>query len=193
MATDSSEIENFCKLKNIPVVMTSDQHTTCTDRTSEAAQHLGCQYVLEIQGDEPTLLAKDMDKMIEKAIDENVPASILYTKLEKNLVYNQNIVKLVVDSRSRALYFSRSPIPCSYKEKEVDYFRQIGLYFWTTEFLKVLTGLPIGPLETIEETQVMRLVENKIDTLMVYTDFNPLGVDLPSDIEKAESILKRSI
>lgn len=191
VATDHSEIKEFCERKGIRCILTSPNHKCCSDRTNEACQLVNADFVLEIQGDEPTLMAEDMDMFIEKSFDTNILISILYTDLAPIEVNNPNIVKLVFDNQSKALFFSRSPIPNNFKSKKVNYYRQIGLYFWSSELLKVFSETPIGTLEMIEDSHTLRFVENHYDVLMVYTSSNPVGVDLQKDIKKAEKYLKR--
>ncbi len=193
VATDHEEIAAFCSSKDIPYVMTSSEHKSCCDRTNEACQQIGADIVVEVQGDEPTLTGEEIGKFIDKTLDEEkFDLSILYTDVPAEEVNNPNIVKLVVNGKSRAIYFSRSPIPHNFKSKPVNYYKQIGLYLWRSEVLKRFAETPIGPIETIEDTQVLRMVENDFDTLMVYTPHDTIGVDHPEDIKKAEAFLKNA-
>jgi 3-deoxy-manno-octulosonate cytidylyltransferase (CMP-KDO synthetase) len=120
VATDHLEIEAYCKSEQMPCIMTSDKHVTCTDRTNEAAQMLKYEFILEIQGDEPALFAEDMDKLIDAAFQSQCGAAILYTNLPSEFADDPNHVKLVVDANSRALYFSRSAIPNYAKKADVE-------------------------------------------------------------------------
>ncbi len=190
VATDHEDIAAFCSSKFIPYVMTSSEHKSCCDRTNEACQKIGADIVVEVQGDEPTLLAEEIDKFVNKIQkEEKYDLAMLYTDILPEQVNDPNVVKLVVNSKSRAIYFSRSPIPHNFKSRPVKYYKQIGLYLWKSEVLKRFSETPIGPIEIIEDTQVLRVVENDFDAVMVYTPNNTIGVDVYEDIKKAEEFL----
>ena len=190
IATDHEYIESFCKREGIPYVMTSPEHKNCAERTNEVCQRLGVEFVVEIQGDEPTLMANEIDSFINKTFENGAfDVAILYTDLSSNLATNENTVKLVVDKNSKALFFSRSPIPFNFRSKPMKYYKQIGLYLWRSEFLNRFSELPVGYLEGIEDTHMLRLIENHFDTLMIYARNDAIGVDVPEDIEKVESFL----
>ena len=190
VATDDSEIEKFCINNNIKCVLTSPKHKCCSDRTNEACHIINAKFVLEIQGDEPTLMAEDMDIFIKKSFDSESQISILCTDLDYNEINNLNVVKLVFDKESKALFFSRSAIPNNFKSKVVNYYKQIGLYFWSAEMLKIFSETPIGTLEKIEDSHTLRFIENHYDVFMVYTANDTIGVDLPQHIKAAEDYLR---
>lgn len=193
IATDHEDIESFCKRESIPCIMTSPKHKNCSERTNEVCQILGTEFVAEIQGDEPTLVAGEIDTFIRKSFEyRDFDLTILCTVLSPEHASNENIVKLVFDKHSRALFFSRNPIPFNFKSKPVKYYKQIGLYLWRAESLKRFSETPAGYLESIEDTHMLRLIEYDFDTLIILTEKDAVGVDVPEDIKKAEDFLMDS-
>ena len=120
VATDHINIYEFCNDNNMPCVMTSDTHRNCSERTNEVVTKFNADYVLEIQGDEPTLKTKEIDIFLKKVINYKKYDFIsLYTNLPSDKVFDPNIVKVVINNNSEAIFFSRSAIPNNFKSIEV--------------------------------------------------------------------------
>ena len=110
----------------------------------------------------------------------------LYTKLSIDNVSDTNIVKVVINNNFEAIYFSRSIIPYNFKSIDVEYFNTIGLFYWNAKSLKNFCSLPISKLELIEDTHMLRMIENKFTIKMIYTEINTIDVNVPEDILKVE-------
>lgn len=194
VATDHVEIEEFCKREKMPCVMTSSLHKNCSERSNEVCQRFGADFVVEIQGDEPTLTSADIDDFINKAFEyERFDVATQYTDLTFEQAKDEHNVKLVVDKNSRALFFSRCPIPYNLKSQPVRYYKQVGLFLWPAEAIKRFSETPKSYLESIEDTHMLRLIENHFDVLLVYTPKYTVGVDVAEDIKEAEGFLKSSL
>ena len=187
VATDHLEIYDFCGSNDIPCVMTSDSHKNCSERTNEVATKYNADYVLEIQGDEPTLKTSEINLFLEKAKNYcDYDFICLYTNLSIDNANNPNIVKVVNNNNSEAIYFSRSVIPFNFKSSVVEYFNTIGLFYWNAKSLKKFSNLPISKLERIEDTHMLRMIENNFRIKMIYTEINTIDVNVPEDILKVE-------
>jgi 3-deoxy-manno-octulosonate cytidylyltransferase (CMP-KDO synthetase) len=192
IATDHDEIAAFCRKEDIAYIMTSPDHKNCSERTDEVCGILGADFVVEIQGDEPVLTADEIDSFITRSFEyKNFDVTLSYTDVAPELAENKQIVKLVLDKDSRALFFSRSCIPQNFKLKHVNYYKQIGLYLWNAAALKRFSETPVGYLESIEDTHTLRLVENHFDAIMVYSPKDTIGVDGPGDIAKVEEFIRQ--
>lgn len=192
VATDHDDIRRFCEEKHIPCVMTSPEHKNCAERSNEVCQKVKAEFVIEVQGDEPTLLPQDVDSFIDQAFDfEQFDVVTQYTRISQEEALNPNAVKLVVGPGQKALFFSRCPIPYNFKVKNPDYYKQVGLYVWTADALKRFSATPTGYLERAEDTHMLRLVESGFDGRLVETKISSVGVDVPDDIAQAEEFLRR--
>ncbi len=121
LATDHEEIFNVAEKHNVPVVMTRSSHRSGTDRVHEAACILGAEddnIVINIQGDEPLLDPKMLDELIECFQNSDVEIATLAREISFEDVVNPNIVKVVLDLKSFAIYFSRAPIPYFFSNLE---------------------------------------------------------------------------
>lgn len=191
VATDHQDIATYCDTHDIPFFMTSTDHKNCAERTNEICKKLGSDLIVEIQGDEPTLSGKDIDGFVERSNEiQDYDVTMLYTDLPAALAKNSHIVKLVFDKNSRALFFSRCPIPLNFKSRAVKYYKQIGLYLWCAGALEKFSSSPPGYLEKTEDTHMLRLIEYHFNAFVIYSPKDMVGVDVPDDIAKAEDHLK---
>jgi 3-deoxy-manno-octulosonate cytidylyltransferase (CMP-KDO synthetase) len=191
VATCDSEIESVCRKYQIPVVMTSSSHERCTDRVSEAI--LKCNIVLQdrdliimVQGDE-ILVTPDMIEMVIADYENTRNPVInllsrLYTEADH---VDPNVVKVVSSPDQRALYFSRSPIPSTYREKEAPIYQQTGVIGFERAFLDTFSQLPQTPLEKIESIDMLRVLEHGLPLRVVFTPVETVAVDVPADLVRA--------
>lgn len=195
IATDHSDIYSHAKSINAEVVMTSINHQSGTDRVEECVRNIETDLIINIQGDEPFITKEPLKSLISVFNNKNVNvASMMHILLKDSDIQNSNNVKVVVDSFSNALYFSRSAIPFFRNDDiqiiRIDYFKHIGIYAFRPEMLRKFVALPVSKLEKIEKLEQLRLLENGYKIKMVLTDYTGIGIDTPEDIEKAEQLLK---
>ncbi len=185
-------------------VMTSPEHPSGTDRLAEAVKDVDVDVVINIQADEPLVQPSMIDELAQVfEYEKNVQMATLIKRIhEKEEIANPNIVKVVVDRKGFALYFSRSPIPYLRRDgeetissgEELDdasarYFKHIGLYAYTKDFLRVFTNLPKSTLEDEEKLEQLRVLEHGYKIRTIETRYDTIGVDTPDDLEKVKAIL----
>jgi 3-deoxy-manno-octulosonate cytidylyltransferase (CMP-KDO synthetase) len=189
VATDDERILAAVRSFGAEALMTSGACASGTDRVAEAASRADAAIVVNIQGDEPLLRGKMLDALVRGLEESGAPMASLMARVERlELMGDPHIVKVVVDGRGDALYFSRSPLPCGAS----DYFYQhIGIYAYRREFLLGYSGLPPSRLERAEKLEQLRALESGHRIRMVETDAPTLSVDAPEDIIKVERFLAR--
>jgi 3-deoxy-manno-octulosonate cytidylyltransferase (CMP-KDO synthetase) len=105
---------------------------------------------------------------------------------------NPNNVKVVTDSKGRALYFSRALIPHDRDGTgRVQYYKHLGLYAYTAQALGRFSQLPPSQLEQLEKLEQLRLLENDIPIAVVETTLDTVGVDTEEDLRKVEEYFRR--
>ncbi len=100
-----------------------------------------------------------------------------------------------MDKNNFALYFSRAPIPHrahNCETKSPAYFKHIGLYAYTKDFLFVYKNLPTSNLEKIERLEQLRVLEEGFRIKVLETKYETVGVDTPEDLEKVKAYLKKT-
>jgi 3-deoxy-manno-octulosonate cytidylyltransferase (CMP-KDO synthetase) len=207
IATDDPRIREAAEIHGAPVVMTSPEAPSGTDRIAEAAADLDAAFITNIQGDEP-LITADMIEAAAGALAqaEDCQMSTLRAALRDEAeLYDPNVVKVITDRRDRALYFSRLPLPYSEKMNgfpragqkapagpfSLDgYFKHVGLYCYRKSFLLAFAGLRAGFLEETEKLEQLRVLENGYRIAVAFTNQDPVGVDTPEDLNKVIALLK---
>lgn len=186
VATDDERIANAVRRFGGDVVMTRTDHNSGTDRLAEAAQNLSPDaLVVNVQGDEPLIEPEVIDRAVATAHLGDADMVTLMTRLTaRNSIEDPNRVKVVVDRKGFALYFSRSPIPHSGTT-----FLHLGLYVYRVGFLRRFTQLERTPLEIAERLEQLRALEHGFRIRVVEVESESWGIDTPADLEKFKSVL----
>lgn len=189
VATDDSRIADHVKSFGGNVIMTSDQHTSGTDRCAEVAEKLKNDYqtIINIQGDEPFIKPEQINTVADLISQKEVQiATLVRPALKVEEVENQNLVKAVLDKGGKAIYFSRLPVPF-YKDRilfaERKYFIHTGIYGYKIETLLEITKIQDSYLEQAESLEQLRWIENGYSVFARISDFPTYAVDIPEDIE----------
>jgi len=192
VATDSVKIKEVVDNFGGIAILTSKEHQSGTDRIAEVAESLDSDIIVNVQGDEPLINQKVLSSLLKIFEDSSIQIASLMTKIKDlKQLSNPNLVKVVVDNISNALYFSRSVIPYNRDNIPlVDYWQHIGVYAYRRNALMRLVKLPSGKLEQAEKLEQLRALENGIPIKMIKTEYNGIGVDTPEDLLKLESLLK---
>jgi 3-deoxy-manno-octulosonate cytidylyltransferase (CMP-KDO synthetase) len=198
VATDDERIYQHLEDMGCVVEMTSVMHQSGTDRCAEVAnRHPSFQIVINIQGDEPFIQPQQIDKVIEPFFTDQQPAiSTLAKKIdEEALLFNPNVVKVVVNRLGNAIYFSRATIPFVRQVESSEwlnyavFFKHIGLYGFQREDLLNITQLPISALEKTESLEQLRWLDNGYTIAVSITDTETYGIDTPADLENVKKIM----
>ncbi|WP_411824083.1 3-deoxy-manno-octulosonate cytidylyltransferase [Leptospira sp. 'Mane'] len=185
VATDDEKIRDAVLSFGGKVAMTRVDHETGTDRIIEVA-HQFPEYdvIVNIQGDEPGIEPELIDGVVDLKLKntdwEMTTAAVRFAETEDP--NDPNRVKVVFDQLSRANYFSRSPIPSSFKKK-ADYFRHLGIYSYERKFLLNYHSLPVSDWEMSESLEQLRALQNGNTIGVFLANKANLGVDSPRDLE----------
>lgn len=194
VATDHEEIEKEVKSFGGHVVMTSVNHPTGTDRLAEVAAKLP-QYdiIVNVQGDEPLIDPDVIDRLAQDLMDhEDLDMATVATPLRKDEYEDPSAVKVVVNQKGEALYFSRSLIPYPRHEFSVPPLKHVGIYAYRRDFLLAYAKMEQTPLEKTESLEQLRALEMwyKIGVIPVETE--DIGIDTEADLKKANEYFERN-
>ena len=194
VATDDERIRDCVTGFGGRVVMTRADHQSGTDRLGEVAGQERHAYYVNIQGDEPLIKAEAIDRLIAETQAQVAVMSTLACPLDPvadaATIQDPNVVKVARAQDGYALYFSRAPIPYPRNSEHARYHKHIGIYMYMRQTLLELCKLPPSPLELAESLEQLRAMEHGVPILAVETDYSPVGVDVPADIELAEARLR---
>jgi 3-deoxy-manno-octulosonate cytidylyltransferase (CMP-KDO synthetase) len=190
--TDSDEIIDILIKYSIKFFKSKGNHDTGTDRISEFANKFNCDVIINVQGDEPFINKSDLNLIINNFKNDNtneIEAISLKTNI-KNIdeIEDSSNVKVITDSNSNAIYFSRNPIPHNRSGNNVKYFKHIGVYAFRKNALIKFSKLKKSKLEQAEMIEAIRFIDNgmKIKILEVFNNY--IGIDTIEDLKKARKI-----
>lgn len=179
--------------------MTAAAHRSGTDRVAEVARDLDCDIVINVQGDEPAIEPAAIAQVLTPLRSGDAQMSTLRRAIIDAADYmNPSVVKVVVDGRGDALYFSRAPIPFFRGSGPAEAgryemsgaagvsrpWKHIGLYAYRREFLLSIAELAPTPLEIAESLEQLRVLEHGFRIRTVESAFDSIGVDTPEDLER---------
>jgi 3-deoxy-manno-octulosonate cytidylyltransferase (CMP-KDO synthetase) len=196
IACDHELVASVARGFGAKVVFTSKSHDCGTDRISEVVNPLDVRIVINIQGDEPLIQPSVIDSVASALLDnKDINMATLMKRItDQELIDDPNVVKVVVDKNNFALYFSRAAIPHLAVNSEVEqpvYFKHIGLYGYTKDFLFTYKNLPVSNLEKTEKLEQLRVLEEGFRIKVIETNFDTVGVDTPEDLEKVKEFLRK--
>lgn len=200
VAADDASIVDACARHGVAAILTRADHATGSDRLAEACAQLGLggdDAVVNVQGDEPliepTLIAACADLL--DARPDCVMSTAAHEIDNAGDFANPNVVKVVLDARGRALYFSRAPIPhrrdaaSAAAPMQPAPLRHIGLYAYRAGFLRRFPTLAASPLEAIEALEQLRVLWHGERIAVHLSALRPgPGVDTPQDLERVRAL-----
>ncbi|MFH0838998.1 MAG: 3-deoxy-manno-octulosonate cytidylyltransferase [Candidatus Omnitrophota bacterium] len=206
IACDDERIFNVVKDFGAKVTLTAKEHSSGTDRLTEIVNPLDVRVIVNIQADEPLIQPSMIDEVASALLqDPKLSIATLRKRItQPEELTDPNVVKVVVDKNEFALYFSRSiiPYPKDYflkgqtvnKEflKHNFYFKHIGLYAYTKDFLFTFKNFPLSVLEKLEGLEQLRALENGYNIKVPETKYETIGIDTPEDLKKAEEFIAKT-
>ncbi|MCO5113168.1 MAG: 3-deoxy-manno-octulosonate cytidylyltransferase [Bdellovibrionaceae bacterium] len=197
VATDSEEIAAVVTEAGFKVVMTPVECASGTDRIWQALsshpEYQTARKIINIQGDEPLIDPRAIEALAEFIKQQNEDCWVtLGAELVLEDIENKNAVKVVVNQKGKALYFSRWPIPFSRTPPYVGHpnvLKHVGLYAYTYEALKSFCEAPVSDLEQSESLEQLRALDLGYSIYVLKTDYHSQGVDTKEDLLKLEKFL----
>jgi 3-deoxy-manno-octulosonate cytidylyltransferase (CMP-KDO synthetase) len=185
IATDSERVLEACKEFGGQCVMTSDTHRSGTDRIAEAVAGADADIIVNLQADEPLIEPENIDLVAQLLIDdpEAEMATLVADFQDKEQIADPNVVKCIVDTNGRAIYFSRSVIPYDRDAggagELTNYLRHLGIYAYRRSFLLEITKKPQTPLELSEKLEQLRVLEYGHSIVTGKVKHSWEGIDTP--------------
>jgi 3-deoxy-manno-octulosonate cytidylyltransferase (CMP-KDO synthetase) len=195
IATCDDDIRQAATAFGAPVLMTASTHERASDRVAEAAAELDAEIVVMIQGDEPLITPAMIDSALAPLIaDQSVKCVNLARRINYQREYfDPNTIKIVMNTKGEALYFSRSPIPAAdfTKAEAPPLFKQVCVIPFRRAFLLQFARLEPTPLERAESIDMLRALEHGYAVRLVETEIDTHAVDTEEDLRLVETLMQR--
>ncbi|MGZ5285723.1 MAG: 3-deoxy-manno-octulosonate cytidylyltransferase [Flavisolibacter sp.] len=191
VVTDSDIIEEEIRRYGGQPVRSKKIHESGTDRIAEALEELEADIILNVQGDTPFIKKDPLQKLLQLFNDPEVQVgSLMQVITNPETIGDPNRVKVCVDQKMNALFFSRSVIPYPRNAAaSITYHEHIGVYAFRRKALMDFTAWPVTPLEDAEKIECIRFLEHGISLRMALTDYMGVSIDTPGDLEIAKTLL----
>jgi 3-deoxy-manno-octulosonate cytidylyltransferase (CMP-KDO synthetase) len=194
VATDDRRVAEAVHRFGGTVELTPGDLRSGSDRVAFVAKAMNdAAIVVNVQGDEPLIEPAMIDEVIKPVLDEpSVDVGTLVRRIENaEEPANPNIVKVVIDAKGFAMYFSRSPIPYARnRQSAAELYKHIGLYVYRRDFLMTFASLPETTLERTEQLEQLRVLEHGYRMKTVVTEYDSIPVDTPADVEMVRRLLQ---
>lgn len=196
VATDDVRIADEVMSFGGRYVMTDPNHRSGTDRCREALDLVEEKFdaVVNIQGDEPFINPLQINLLCDLIQENDTCLASLAKRIgSEDELFSPNTVKVVMNTKGNALYFSRNPMPFMRNVDHDDwikkgvFYKHIGIYAYKAETLRQVAAMPASRLETSESLEQLRWLENGLSIRMGITEAENVSIDVPSDIGKAEA------
>ena len=194
VATDDQRIVDEVESFGGNVMMTSSDHVSGTERCIEVAEkHNDFDVLINIQGDEPLVDVAQIEQLIDAFDEDQVQIATLASKKISSIeLSNPNRIKVITDAQSNALYFSRSVIPNNSKQDKIySYLKHIGLYAFTKQSLNRISSMTSCEIERAESLEQLRWMYHGEKIRVVQTTIETPNIDVPEDVEKVLSLLRK--
>jgi 3-deoxy-manno-octulosonate cytidylyltransferase (CMP-KDO synthetase) len=195
VAADDEAIIKVCKEHGIEAMLTSTTHKSGTDRIHECATILNLaddEIIVNVQADEPFIEPDVVESLMSKLKElqkEDAPFIMgsCYNAINADSAQDPNLVKVVLDDKENAIYFSRSAIPYN-QGGGAKYFGHIGIYGFSKKSLKEFCTLGDAPIEDIEKLEQLRAIYHAKKITMVKVASTGFGIDTKEDLARAIEI-----
>ena len=194
LAIDHPKTEIVCQELGLSYIMTSDSHPEHISRIWEVSQRIRADYYLCVNGDEPLI----EPRCIEKVIPDTVQTRPYFRGAMRSLTDPAETIdfaniKLATTEEGKCIYMSRSPVPYPRGTLLYSYKKYVGIECFNKPVLDLFVSSEMGRLERIEDIDHLRFLERGQELWFMDTDSNSLSVDTPKDLEKVEKIIRQKL
>lgn len=191
VATDNEKIKDAVESFGGQVVMTSSSCMTGTDRLAEANLILDCDFLINVQGDEPLIEPDDINAVIK--CYKNNPGTVVNAMAKIHIeedFRSKSVPKLVTSLSGKLLYMSRAPIPTNKEHELKTAYKQVCIYAFAREHLEMFANAQQKtPVEEIEDIEILRFLENDVFVQMIEVNDSSVAVDFPSDVGRVVKLI----
>ena len=188
LVTDSERIKKTAESYDIKVIMTGSHHKTGSDRLAEACQHVDCDVVVNIQGDEPLVNPEHIDAIVEPLLDDSsLQISVGVTSYTKKNSFSD--IKAVLDLDGNIMYCSRTDLPSDARTPVKEMLKMCFIVPFRKDFLHQYASWKPTPLEKIEYNEYLRILEHGVRIRGVQVKDAKISVDTAEDLEEIRELM----
>ena len=190
VCADDQKIVNVVKKHGGEAILTSKKYRNGTERIAEVSKKFkNIKLVVDVQGDEPLVDPKDIDRVINFHLKNNKFDIVVPCMQADENFASRNLVKVVFSDSGRILYFSRAVVPFNFKNKKIKYYRDLSIVSFIPKILIKYSKLKMGFLENVEGIELIRALENNISIGTFIAKNSGFAVDVNQDLMRAINVM----
>ncbi|WP_345828376.1 3-deoxy-manno-octulosonate cytidylyltransferase [Pantoea sp. BRR-3P] len=194
VATDDERVIQAVEGFGGNAIMTRADHESGTDRLVEVMQKVAADIYINLQGDEPMIRPEDVAHLVQGMRDDaELPVATLCHPISAEEALEVSSVKVVVNARRDALYFSHSPIPYPRHVDKARYLKHVGIYAYRRDVLQNYSNLSEAMPEQAESLEQLRLMNAGIAIRVFEVAPTGPGVDTPACLEKVRKLMTQDL
>ncbi len=193
VCADDNKIVKTVEKHGGEAILTSKKHKNGTERIAEVSKKFkNAKLIIDIQGDEPLVDPKDIDKVINFHLKNKHFDIVVPCMLAKENVASRNLVKVIFSKNGKVMYFSRAVAPFNFKDQKVKYYRDLSIVSFLPNILKKYSKLKMGFNENVEGIELMRALENDLKVGTFIASNSGFAVDVNQDLMRAISVMPKN-
>ncbi len=185
VCTDSNQILEMVKKHGGEAVLTSKNHKNGTERIAEVAKKFKAKLIIDIQGDEPLVDPKDIDRVVDFHLNHKMFDIVVPSMVSKHNTQSKNLVKVVFNKSGKVLYFSRALIPFDYRNNKPNYYKDLSIVSFSPKALKKFVQSKTTYLEQMEGIELLRALEINLNIGTFVSKSSSFSVDVNDDLMRA--------
>ena len=190
VCADDQRIVNVVKKHGGEAILTSKKFRNGTERIAEVSKKFkNIKLVVDVQGDEPLVDPKDIDRVINFHLKNNKFDIVVPCMQADENFASRNLVKVLFSESGRILYFSRAVVPFNFKNKKIKYYRDLSIVSFIPKILIKYSKLKMGFLENVEGIELIRALENNISIGTFIAKNSGFAVDVNQDLMRAINVM----
>lgn len=190
VCTDSDKIIKNCKKYNVKFIKTNKHFINGTERIASVVKKIDCDFVVDIQGDEPLISPDYIDKVIKFHLKNEKKADIVIPSIQANYNSPPTVVRVLSTSSGKIIYLSRANVPHQYIGFAQNIFKHLSVISFTKKSLLAYSKLKQSYYEKIEDIELLRALENDFKLFTIRLEGNSFSVDVNDDYLKAKIAIK---
>ena len=186
VCTDSDQIHSVCVKHNIPVLLTSSEHTNGTERIASVAGRFPGSVIIDVQGDEPLIQPDNIDTVVEFTMNCEFIPEIVLPSIPSLYDSADSVIRVLSSISGRVMYLSRSSLPFPFKSRPQFMNKHLSTICFSPGSLERYISFPRSYFESIEDIELLRAIENDMSVFSLQISGNSHSVDILDDVAKVE-------
>ena len=190
VCTDSDQIYSICLKHNIPVLLTSTEHTNGTERIASVADQFPESFIVDVQGDEPLIQPQNIDTVVDFSLNCSSKPDIVIPTIPSVYDSGDSVIRVLSSNSGRVMYLSRSALPFPFKSRPQFMNKHLSTICFRPGSLERYVSFPRSYLESIEDIELLRALENDMSVFSLQISGNSHSVDILDDVAKVAFAMK---